>query len=338
MGAQFAIELGKQVAQGTASQLGASIGNVGANYIQRGLDGIFGIDRDGEQVEQQRKLTQIQIDANKQLADYTQGLNKEMYDYTYNKNTPEAMRRNYEEAGMNGALAYGMGATNVGGTTTGGASAGSATGATASDTASRMQAETARQGMALQLATQQANIELMKSQTEKNKAEADKTSGIDTEKTKQEAALLYQNTEIAKEQKYINEIDADFAYQLKIATVDNIISQKLVNISKEEYVKENTKLATENIKKIKQEVENLRETKNLTIEQTKQVKQLIAESVAKISLMSTEERRNIANATETELNNILLKDVTNKIGGTELKIGTMAMPLITTIVKSLLSK
>ena len=172
MGAEYAIELGKKSADALGTNVASGIGNAVGNYFQRGMDKIFGIDRNQEQLNQQQKLTDMQVRANKDLANYGQGLQKEMFEFTYNKQTPEAMKKLYEEAGMNPALMMG-GANNVGGTTTGNASTGSASAGQSANEAEKMQAETARQGMAIQLATQQANIELMKSQAEKNRAEAE---------------------------------------------------------------------------------------------------------------------------------------------------------------------
>lgn len=142
----------------------------------------FGIDSDKQQLNQQQKLTDMQVKANKDLASYGYGLNKQMYDYTYDKTKASTQVQNLKDAGLNTALMYGTG----GGTGTqaqaGSTSAGSAGGASASDSASRDQARTAQMGMALQMQKLQSEIDVNKSVAEANRAQAGKASA-DTETT-----------------------------------------------------------------------------------------------------------------------------------------------------------
>lgn len=148
----------------------------GANLASQGMGmlDIGGNRMRRKQVEQQKKLTDIQIDANKELADYGMGISKEMFEHTgYG-----AQRRQMEDAGLNPALMYGH--AGAGGSTAS-AGAGSAGGGMASDEASQKMANAQSQGMALQLAKIGSEIAINKAQAKKLDAEADKTSGVDTE-------------------------------------------------------------------------------------------------------------------------------------------------------------
>ena len=146
----------------------------------------------GEQNTYQLGLMNQQQMNQKELAALAQQYTKDMYDYQYAKNTPEAMKKLYQEAGMNPALAYGMGATNVGGTTGVAAGQGSAAGGQAGqgsaaggqagqmNTAQLMQALTNQYGMGLQAQKLQSEIKLNESIANKNNAGAKKESAETT--------------------------------------------------------------------------------------------------------------------------------------------------------------
>jgi len=136
----------------------ASILDIGGNRIRR------------KQIEQQKKLTDIQVEALKELADYGMGISKEMFEATgYG-----AQRRQMEEAGLNPALMYGHAGT---GGSTMSASAGNVSGGYASDEAALKQAKIAQRGMALQLAKLSSEIAVNNSIAKKNLADADATEG-----------------------------------------------------------------------------------------------------------------------------------------------------------------
>lgn len=137
---------------GLASGLMGSL-DIGGNRLRR------------KQVEQQQKLTDQQVEAQKELANYGMGISKEMFETT----GYVAQRRQMEEAGLNPALMYGH--AGAGGTTTS-AGAGSAVGGQASDEASQKMANAQRQGMALQLAKLGSEIAINKAQAMKFEAEA----------------------------------------------------------------------------------------------------------------------------------------------------------------------
>lgn len=170
--------------------------------------GLFGPSqdtRDHRQVEQQRKLTKIQEEANRRLMQDSYGLQKDMYNHQYEMNTPEAMRKRYEEAGMNPALAYTQG--GVGGVS-GGSGGASVSGATASDSASQTSAEASKEqavnqriGMALQHRMQESQIALNESQAEKNIKEAENV-GAKTTTEEQTRELLKENMKQAGIEKW----------------------------------------------------------------------------------------------------------------------------------------
>ena len=118
-----------------------------------------------KQIEQQQKLTDIQVEAQKELADYGMGIGKEMFEAT----GYAAQRRQMEEAGLNPALMYGH-AGAVGSTMS--PSTGNVSGGYASDEAALKQAQIAQQGMALQLAKLNSEIELNKATAKERLANA----------------------------------------------------------------------------------------------------------------------------------------------------------------------
>lgn len=166
------ITAGAMISAG-ANVAGGAMGflDIGGNRMRR------------KQVEQQRKLTNIQLDANKQLADYGMGISKEMFEYTgYG-----AQRRQMEEAGLNPALMYGH--AGAGGSTAS-ASGGSAGGGQASDEASLKQAQMAQQGMLLQLAKLGSEIAVNKATAKEKEANAELTSEKKTTEINQRDVLI----------------------------------------------------------------------------------------------------------------------------------------------------
>ncbi|MEM3771992.1 MAG: hypothetical protein QXW80_06745 [Candidatus Micrarchaeia archaeon] len=235
--------------------------------LVNGLNGLIdtfdigGNRRRKKQLEQQQKLTDMQVAANKELADYGMGISKEMFEATgYG-----AQRRQMEEAGLNPALMYGH--AGAGGTTVS-SGAGHAGMGMASDEASRKIAATQAKGLALQLAKLQSEIEINKAQAKKLEAEAEKTSGVDTELAKaniaditqsiknkeaQEAGQKLQN-EYDKIRNYISESTAHYnigyigymAGQAREQWQILINSREISDATKDEIIK-NYELMNENI-------------------------------------------------------------------------------------------
>lgn len=180
--------------------MGISAGNAVAgsvgNAVGNAVTDAFGINNDKKQLDQQQKLTDMQVNANKNLANYSYGLNQKMYDYTYDKTKALTQVQNLKEAGLNPALMYGMSGSGGTSATTGSASAGSASAGTSSDSSSRQMAQTAQIGMGLQMAKLESEIDLNRSVAESNRASAGKA----TADTKTSDAIRDYSVEFERQQ------------------------------------------------------------------------------------------------------------------------------------------
>lgn len=139
--------------------------------------------------QENREMIQDQVKANEYLMNQSYKQQEELFKKTYK--TVNDKRKEYEEAGMNAALAYGMPA-GTGGSTGGGMA--QITGATGSNKAQRTSANAAMTGMGISAALVNAQIDLMKSEAEANRADATKKKGVDTEKTQTEIDKLKADT------------------------------------------------------------------------------------------------------------------------------------------------
>lgn len=120
----------------------------------------------GGQLEKQKQLTAAQEESAKRLAEYQQGLALSMWDKTNVKGQVKAMK----EAGMNPAAMYG------------GSGAGGQMGPSmAMPQGGQAATDVAKQQAAVQNGLAVANLDLIKAQTQKTEAEANKIAGIDTE-------------------------------------------------------------------------------------------------------------------------------------------------------------
>jgi len=144
--------------------------------VKAGIGGAMGMVNNWignkQQVNQQERLQNLQIRGQKEMANYNYDLQKRMLDETNYKYQVEQM----EKAGLNVGMMYGM--SGAGGATTG-SQGGSVAGATAESKGTGMDMQTI---MAMEM--QKAQIELAKSQANKNNVEAGVTAetGIDSAK------------------------------------------------------------------------------------------------------------------------------------------------------------
>lgn len=164
---------------------GGIAGNIGP--VAGALYSMFGPSRDTlrrEQREDQQEFTNMQVNANKDLASYTSGLQFDMM----NKTAAPWQVEKLKEAGLNPALMYGT--SGGGGGTTGSASAGSASSGQAASSAATRANEI---GMGMQL----AQMGLMTAQAEKTKAETEKIKGADTELAKAQTGKTTTETGLA---------------------------------------------------------------------------------------------------------------------------------------------
>lgn len=156
------------------SKLLEGAATTGANAMTGGLagagasllTGLVGGDQDKKQLEQQQKLTDMSVAAQKQL-----------YDYTFNQDTYGRDVKNMKAAGLNPALLYGLGGSSGQTGTTGSAGTGTASGA-----ADREMAKSQQAAVGLEQAKIQSEIGVNEAMAEKYNAEAEKTAGVDTEK------------------------------------------------------------------------------------------------------------------------------------------------------------
>ena len=120
-----------------------------SSAIGQGLGMVLGGLNDKRQLQQQQKLTDQQVEANKKIGAFNQQNAKEMWDYTNYENQVKHM----QEAGLNVGLMYG--GAGQGGSTTGGTASGVSGGVA--------DGGVARTGLGMQLASQLA---LQKAQAE----------------------------------------------------------------------------------------------------------------------------------------------------------------------------
>lgn len=146
------------------------LGNGIFSIFGAGLNAAMSAGAANEQWGNQLKLMEIQNRYNEQMAKNNQQRNKDLWDYTNYENQKKHMKA----AGLNPALMYGMG----GG---GGVSANGAQGQGVTQPTDRsVEMGLKQQGLGLQLASIASQVDLNKSQTEKNEAEAEKIRGVDT--------------------------------------------------------------------------------------------------------------------------------------------------------------
>ena len=146
-----------------------------------------------------------------------QQFNKEMWDYTNYEN----QKKHLEAAGLNPALLYGM--SGGGGATAAGAQGMGAGIASGHEMGIKQQGR----GMGLQAAAIASQIDLNNSQAEKNRAEAEKTAGVDTDiqnanieyiiaqtsNEKVKKGLIYANTRLLDAQEELQRTSVDYTKQ-----------------------------------------------------------------------------------------------------------------------------
>lgn len=226
------------------------IAQAAGNVASAGLGLLMEGHNDRRQYNQQKKLQELQIAGQKEMGRYNQGLALDMWD----KTNYEAQRKHMEAAGLNIGLMYGS--AGQGGSTqtpTGNVSGGSAEG------------QKGEVGMGLQIgmqmAMQEAQIELTKAQTEKTKVEAEKTAGVDTQKTGQEIKNLEVQSVILNHEEKIKEIAARVQKGTEEEQLEELKNQndKAAAEARSAAVKAGVDQATQN--------ETIRQIKTATIEQ-----------------------------------------------------------------------
>jgi len=149
------------------------IGKIGQSIATQGMGMIFGKSQDKRQLKQQEKLQKLQMKGAKEMSEFEKDQQMDMW----NKTNYGAQKKHMEDAGLNAGLMYGMG--GGGGVTTGGGTGAMPSGGNA-------EAPSAGVGMAMQLEMMKAQKEVLESQSDKNRADAEKTRGVDTQGAEQE--------------------------------------------------------------------------------------------------------------------------------------------------------
>lgn len=198
---KFGERLLQQTGNVLANTTGGGIAGMGMSWLDEAL---FGNKRRKQQIEQQKKLTEIQTEANKELADYGMGISKQMFDYTGYEN----QRKQMEAAGLNPALMYGH--AGSGGTTTS-SSAGTASGSQASDEMSRKQSSMQSIGMGLQMQRQMAEIRLLNANAKKAEAGAN----LESEQTiteQQKRDILIENMKQEGISNWLHNVETEYKH------------------------------------------------------------------------------------------------------------------------------
>lgn len=188
--------------------IGGGIGGA----INSGLGGILGMAFQGEQnanqLEQQQKLTNMQLQANESLSAYNYG---QQYDMWQKTNYP-AQVQELQQAGLNPALLYGKG--GGGGTTTGSPTTGAGMGIAPSGNPVAQMSQNTVAG-----AEAAADINLKNAQAENLKAQTTKTSGVDTTAVQTQIDQMKQLTNNAQIQNGILQWEAGIkSAQATVAT------------------------------------------------------------------------------------------------------------------------
>lgn len=174
------------------------------------------------QLKQQEKLNQQQVKSQKELAEHQKQIQMDIW----NKTNYKAQVQHLKQAGLNPALLYGMGGS--GGATTG---AGMATGVTGGHAEGGSAAMQALSGMGMQI----AQMDLIKAQTEKTKAEAENIGGVDREKKQVEIQSLTQGIANAKQAELLQKAQTrltEMQGQITGATMNDVIERMTYEVDK----------------------------------------------------------------------------------------------------------
>lgn len=224
---------------GTMVQAGSSA--VGTIYNI--ADQLWGKDPVEQQYEYEKEFMERQHKMNLASMEQANAYQNAMYDKTFKMNTPEAKMKLFKEAGLNPALMYSGGASNIGGSTTGSASALPATKGQAPNTVGAKQVQVQQTGMALQMAKLASEIAVNQSTARKLNTEADYTAGAKTTETTAHAASLDESIRLIAEQTKSEKIKR---YGMQLANFWQEIDNE-VKLETKAYVMEEAKYKVEKI-------------------------------------------------------------------------------------------
>lgn len=184
---------------------------IGSVVGGQALGMILGDYNRARQVEQQEKLTAVQIAAQKEMGKF----NAEQQLDLWNKTNAKAQVEHYKDAGLNVGLMYGGGGA-------GGATAAAASGSAGSGTA---EAPSAQTGMGIQMASQLALMNAQKENIEAdtaNKKAGTENTGVNTEQGKV-------NLETSKQTQEATVTKAVEEARKSMADADNALTNSIIN-------------------------------------------------------------------------------------------------------------
>lgn len=203
-------------------QFAEQLGMQAASTATGGLFGmLLGGYNDERQLRQEQDLQRLHIAGSKEMTDYNMAKQLEMWKATSYRAQLEEMKK----AGLSPGLMYGM--KGGGGVTTGTPSGGMGN---AGAPAGGREIQD-MMGMGLQLELLKAQKEVMATQAEKNRAEAEKISGVDTEESKSRISLNVEGvsntrakTVLLDIQRELGELDVnlkDRTLEAQVRTIEN---------------------------------------------------------------------------------------------------------------------
>lgn len=303
-------KLGKALGDAAVAGLAGSVtGGIGA-AVSGGLgliSGLFGRDKDEEYRQWQERMMQqqfanekemmgLQYGYNEQMAEANQRRAQELWDYTNYEN----QRKHMEEAGLSIGLMYGQGGAG-GATASGGQGSGvNNTGTNAVATGSQAAAAAMQaKMMGIQMKAIEADTAMKNASAYKMTAEAEKTSGVDTEKARKEIELntILQRIKLNEEQITAANITTAVAesQQAMEALNQAMIKTEIDQKTKEAMIGK----AFEEWSNAKKEGALMIAQKNLTEKQAENIKQIINNYAYEVATrrMTAEAARNAAAAT-----------------------------------------
>lgn len=248
--------------------LGEQVGSAGASgALGMGLsmldEAIFGNRRRKKQIEQQQKLTDIQMGANLEMMDAQKKQQLEMWEATNYKAQIEQMKK----AGLNPALIYGEGGGGL--TSLGSGAVGSASGGTASNEAQSKIADIQMQGMGLQMQKTQAEIAKIKADT---RATEEETKGADLKRDLTKMSI-----------KQIAESIKNEATRINIEEAKSTLDKMRFGLEQTK-TKQDIKISNWQIEKLREEVETIRLDNEITQEQRNVIMQKLQGEVIHMAI------------------------------------------------------
>lgn len=269
----------------TGSQIGMSAANAGLGIAEELVMTNW---RQKKQMEQQKRMQELQIKGSKEMADYNQAIAMDMW----NKTNYEAQRKHMENANLSVGLMYG------------GSGGGGATTSSNAGNISSGNANEPSKGMAMMMGSQaaqaQAQTELTQAQTENVKADTENKRGVERTEGETRIGKLAQETQNAAVQQQILSYEKEVAkVNANIATMTQ--NQAITNIGLEG-------------RKLQGEAEQARNAGKLSTEAYGQLLQQIQQNTIEQQLrMGLLKANIIKTGSETAVNKQMLENMTAQI-------------------------